>query len=401
MPARDALPPPAQIPLTYPTLTPCAIEELDCRAVRRGRLLLVALLALGCIAVLPAASAVAKTKWLCKPGRQDACSTSLSTTSFSPNGKRLGVQRIKRPRHPKFDCFYVYPTVSDQKSPVADFSIDPEQRSIALYQAARYGSECRIFAPVYRQLTLQGISGAPVTPAQRATAYNDVRDAWRDYLKNYNHGRGVVLIGHSQGTFVLRQLVTEEIDRKPAVRERLISAVLLGGNVVVKKGKDVGGDFKKVPACRSRTQTGCVIAFSTFDEPPPADAIFGRSGDPKLDVLCTNPAALRGGQAAKITPIQPAAPFAPGTTIGAVVALLGTPTPAVNTAWRAFPGSYRARCSSAGGAHVLSITPIGAAPLLRASPTPQWGLHLVDANIALGELVSVVRSQGAAWLRRH
>jgi hypothetical protein len=368
--------------------------------VRRGRLLLLALLALGCLAVLPTAGAMAKTKWLCKPGRQDACSTSLNTTSFSPQGKRLGVDRIKRPRRPKFDCFYVYPTVSDQPTPVANFSIDPEQRSIALYQAARYGSECRIFAPVYRQLTLRGIGGAPVTAAQRETAYNDVRDAWRDYLKNHNHGRGVVLIGHSQGTFMLRQLVTNEIDRKPAARAKLISALLLGGNVLVKKGKDVGGDFKRVPACRSRTQTGCVIAFSTFNQVPPADAIFGRSSDPKLEVLCTNPGALGGGRA-KITPIQPAEPFAPGTTIGAVVGLLGTPTPKVSTAWRAFPGSYRARCSAAGGADVLSISSVGDAPVLSPSPTPGWGLHLVDANIALGELVSVVHSQGAAWLRRR
>ncbi len=84
------------------------------------------------------------------------------------------------------------------------------------------------------------------TAADRARAYQDVRDAWRDYLRNYNHGRGVVLIGHSQGSFVLRELVAKEIDSKPKVRERLISALLLGGNVTVKKGKDVGGDFKHV-----------------------------------------------------------------------------------------------------------------------------------------------------------
>ena len=107
-----------------------------------------------------------------------------------------------------------------------------------------------------------------------------MRDAWRDYLKHYNHGRGVVLIGHSQGSFVLRQLVAKEIDSKRKVRSKLISAVLLGGNVLVKKGSDVGGDFKHVPACRSRSQTGCVIAFSTFGETPPANAIFGRTNAP-------------------------------------------------------------------------------------------------------------------------
>jgi DUF3089 family protein len=199
---------------------------------------------------------------------------------------------------------------------------------------------------------------------------------------------------------VLRQLVREEIDTKPKVRKRLISAVLLGGNVLVKQGKDTGGDFKKVPACRSRTQTGCVIAFSTYNQVPPADAIFGRTRDAGREVLCTNPAALGGGWA-KLTPIQPTAPFAPGTTIAGAVEALGVPTPKTSTAWRAFPGSYRGRCSPAGGADVLSIRSLGGAPVFRPSPTPQWGLHLVDANIVLGQLVSVVHSQGAAWHAAH
>ena len=115
-------------------------------------------------------------------------------------------------------------------------------------------------------------------------------------------------------------------------------------------------------------------------------------------MLCTNPAALGGGTV-PITPIQPSARFAPGTTIGAVVSLLGVPTPKVSTAWRAFPGSYRAHCSSAGGADVLMISSVGQAPVFVPSPTPEWGLHLVDANIALGEQVSLVRKQAAVWRR--
>jgi pimeloyl-ACP methyl ester carboxylesterase len=374
---------------------------LDCAPMRRGGrlLLVVAAVAVACLVALPS-SAGAATHWLCKPGKKDnPCDVSLATTSFSPNGKRLGVDRIKAPKHPKFDCFYVYPTVSDQQGATADFSIDPELRSIVLYQAARYTSDCRMFAPVYRQVTLQGILGiAPPTAEERERAYTDVRDAWLDYLKHYNGGRGVVFIGHSQGTFVLRELLAKEVDNKPRVRKLLISGLLLGGNVTVKKGKDVGGDFKKIPACRARSQTGCVVAFSTFNAVPPEGSFFGRTSEPGLEVLCTNPAALGGGSAS-ITPIQPSAPFAPSTTIGAAVSVLGVPEPPVSTAWRAFPGSYRARCSSAGGADVLSISSVGQAPVFAPSPTPEWGLHLVDANIALGQQVGLVRKQAAVWRR--
>src|SRR5215208_8384881 len=143
----------------------------------------------------------------------------------------------------------------------------------------------------------------------REQAYADVLEAWRAYLKRFNRGRGVVLISHSQGTFVLRRLIREQIDLKASARRRLISAVLLGGNVTVRKGSDRGGDFTRVRACRRADQTGCVIAFSTFNAPVPDNALFGRATQPGREVLCTNPAALEGG-AAKLTPIYPSAPFA-------------------------------------------------------------------------------------------
>jgi hypothetical protein len=226
-----------------------------------------------------------------------------------------------------------------------------------------------------------------------------VREAWRTYLRKHNRGRGVVLIAHSQGTFVLRRLVRREIDRRPAVRGRLISALLLGGGVTVKKGRDTGRDFRNIRACRSAKQFGCVVAFSIFNAPVPPNAIFGRTGRGDLEVLCTNPAALGGGSA-KINPIYPSTPFAPGTTIGLATLAVGAPMPEVDTAWVSFPGSYRARCSSAGGANVLQVTPLGGAPTLNAIPDATWGLHLADATLPLGNLTELVRRQAQNYLRR-
>ena len=344
------------------------------------------------------ASAAPKTLWLCKPGLKDnPCEPSLNTTIFSPLGAKLRVERIRRPRSPSVDCFYVYPTVSDEPGLQAPLRIDPEQRSIALYQAARYSRYCRVFAPIYRQLTLAGI-GNPSVPADiRETAYADVRAAWRTYLRRHNKGRGVVLIGHSQGTFVLRRLVAEEIDPKPAMRRKLVSALLLGGDITVRKGSDAGGDFKRVKACRSNRQLGCVVAFSTFEGPVPPDSVFGRTAGDR-EVLCTNPAALGGGSG-RLDPVQPTEPFAPGA-IASLIALVGVPVPPASTAWEEIPGAYRARCSSADDANVLQITPLGGAPRLRPVP-PNFGLHLVDGNIALGNLEQLVRSQARRWVRRY
>ncbi|MGH2993465.1 MAG: DUF3089 domain-containing protein [Solirubrobacterales bacterium] len=351
------------------------------------------------LAALPSAAGAAKPVWLCKPGIDDnPCEVGLKTTRLSPTGQQIGIDRVKAARRPKVDCFYVYPTVSDQPGPQANLDIDPVLRSIALYQAARFSTVCRVFAPVYRQLTLNGIGGS-ATAEMAEIAYQDVLNAWRNYLRKHNKGRGVVLIGHSQGTFNLIELAAEKIDpKKRKARKKLVSALLLGGNVTVAEGQDAGGDFRRIRACRSRKQLGCVVAFSTFNGPVPANAVFGRTSEPGREVLCTNPAALGGGSAPLDT-IRPSEPFAPGTIAGAIAAL-GLPTPSVSTPWIEYPGAFSGQCSSADDANVLQIAGAPGAPRLNPVP-PSFGLHLVDGNIALGDLTSLVRRQAKTFVKKR
>ena len=366
---------------------------------RQARLLLLAVVPLVLAVCAVPATADAATVWLCKPGlANDPCKPSLKTTRFSPTGQKLGVSNVKRARRPKFDCFYVYPTVSNAPPPLAPLQVSPELRSIALYQAARYSRDCRVYTPVYRQVPLAGLFSGAYTRANLNIGYGDVRDAWRTYLRRHNKGRGVVLISHSQGTLTLRRLVREEIDLKSKVRRRLISALLLGGNIEVAKGKDRGGDFKRIRACRSSKQVGCVVAFSTFQGPVPADTLWGRA-DAGKEVLCTNPTSLRGGSGIA-TPVFPSEPFAPGG-IATGIAILGVTQPKAATAWVSLPRSYRARCSRETYGHVLQIQSLRGAPTFRPSPTPGWGLHLVDANIALENLTDLVRRQAAVWSKRN
>ncbi len=152
---------------------------------------------------------------------------------------------------------------------------------------------------IYRQVTLTALRAAlagNAAAADRALAYNDVLDAWKYYLAHDNQGRGVVLIGHSQGSTCSPELIRNEIDGKP-IQERIISALLLGWNVAVPKGKDVGGAFQHLPLCHSATQTGCVITYASFrsNAPPPANSLFGRVPGENMVAACINPAALSGG----------------------------------------------------------------------------------------------------------
>jgi hypothetical protein len=371
------------------------------RPARRVIRLAVLLAAVATISAASAQAASAKTVWLCKPGAHpDPCTPGLSTTVYSPSLVPLRQTHPKAVRHPKIDCFYVYPTVSNQTTTLANLQIDPEERSIALYQAARYSQYCRVFAPMYRQVTVPALqSGTAETPAQLKVPLADVIGAFRTYLKRYNHGRPFVLIGHSQGSFVLEQLISKLIDPKPALRKKLVSAILLGGNVLVKNGKQEGGTFKHIPACQSNTQLHCVIAYSSFDKTPPNPSLFGRSSVAGEHVLCTNPASLKGG-AANIDPIFPSAPFAPGTLIAAGIALLGLTQPTPGTVWSTEPNSYRGQCESIAGANVLMITARNGAQVATPSPTPEWGLHLLDGSIELGNLMTVVKDESGA-LARH
>jgi hypothetical protein len=181
----------------------------------------------------------------------------------------------------------------------------------------------------------------------------------------------------------------------------------MGGNVVVKGNTGIGGDFRHIPACRSNTQLGCVIAFSTFDQPVPSGTLFGLpaalSGKklPKhAEVLCTNPANLGGGSGI-LDSISPSAPFAPNNPLAAGIKLLGIAFPTPSTVYWATKGAYSAKCVDSNGAHVLMISARHGAPLPKPSPTPQWGLHLLDANIALGNLIQIVKLESNTWVGLH
>jgi hypothetical protein len=342
--------------------------------------------------------------------KRDPCRPSLSTTLYRGWDTRVGVATPRRDRDRGVDCFYVYPTVSNQKSRLATRRVDPEIRSIALYQAARFSQVCRVYAPVYRQATVPALQAGTTTRADYLTAYGDVEKAFDAFLRRIGRHRGFVLVGHSQGSFHLQRLIRRRIDGHRALRRRMVSAVLLGGNVTVRKRSDRGGVFRRVPTCERAEQLSCVLAFSTFNETPPDPSAFGRGASrladflglpegAKLETACTNPAALGSGRSAPLTSVVPTQPFAPGTLIAAGISLLGLQWPTASTTFVQSDGAFTGHCSRAGGAHVLRIASAPGTPVPKASPSPDWGLHLVDANIAQADLVKVVRRQIRAYAR--
>ena len=184
-----------------------------------------------------------EANWLCRPGRaSDACAIDLTTAVVAADGAVAREAWAPKPAAP-IDCFYVYPTISTDPGTYSDMTADPAERNVVAHQFARFASVCRPFAPLYRQVTLAGLQQVMTKGLDGLSdsfAYDDVRDAWRDYLRRDNRGRGVVLIGHSQGTFILTRLLRDEIEGAP-VQKQLVSAILMGGTVTVPRGTRTGG----------------------------------------------------------------------------------------------------------------------------------------------------------------
>jgi hypothetical protein len=170
----------------------------------------------------------------------------------------------------------------------------------------------------------------------------------------------------------------------------------------VRKGRDAGGDFKNVRACRSAGQIGCVVAYSSFGETPPADSVFARVRGSKtkqktMRILCTNPTDLGGGSGT-LLPYTATAPF-PGT-LGVGIRIFLGELPAVDTPWLRPPGRYDAKCTTADGASFLKVDALGGARAPTPTPAPTWGYHLGDMNLAMGNLTSIVAKQAASYSRR-
>jgi hypothetical protein len=358
-----------------------------------------------------AAAARADVVWLCKPGAADnPCQIGLDTTVRESDTADRVQTPAADPR--EIDCFYIYPTASNQLTPNADKSRDPELKSITQWQAARFSQHCRVYAPVYRQATLVSlVTGTLSLPGgDRQLGYGDVLEAWREYLAKDNAGRGVVLIGHSQGAVMLRQLLRREIESHRDQLRRLVGAVLLGGNVTVPAGKLVGGDFRQTPLCTRRAQVGCVVAYSSFAGDPPHNTRFGTSlpppannpstlpGGPGYAIACTDPRPL-AGSSGPLRILTPSRPFAPGLlAAGIVVTFAGMP-PSAPTTWVIAADRYDGTCSTVNGATVLRYDPIGASRRPLFFPEPTWGTHLIDVNVELEPLISLVAQQAERWVR--
>jgi hypothetical protein len=353
---------------------------------------------------VPAASPL---EWLCRPGLSpDPCQWDRAATVVEASGAKSEVAGQTSASVSRFDCFFVYPTASTEHALNANLAVQPVEDNAAYAIASRFSQLCQVYAPIYRQVTWQGIyewaSDPKVGAAAGLVAFQSILAGFEDYLAHFNRGRPIILIGASQGSSMLILIMQHLVDDNPALRRRLALAILTGGNVEVRTGALVGGSFSHIPVCSKPGQAGCVIAYSSFPDVPLPGSRFGRPGKgvsvlsdqtatKGLQVACVNPAAIGGGSARLDS-------FFPVLQKTAVVSVsIGK----VSTNWVEYPGLYRASCQSGNGATWLQVAkatgPSDHRPLVTEVLGPNWGYHVDDTNLALGNLVVDAAAAEATW----
>ena len=327
------------------------------------------------------------------------------------------------------DCFYVYPTVDTVPNPLLQVgSIPPtpqdQEMAVTLAQVARFAKTCRLFVPVYRQESLAQVAVGVITglsAGSTSAGEMDVLQAWQYYWTHDNidpatgKRRGVVLLGHSQGSADVINLIQQEIDGT-SEQSQLVSAVLLGGNVQVPIGEPDGeggeypdATFQNIPECSNSTAYGCVVAYSSYDESsgdvPASSALFGRATASGYEIACTNPTALLNGDDPSTN--EPFDTYLPTEQLvngnvlvpdgDLALVLLGFTLPTVDAGFEEYQGALDGQCTYQDGVSWLQITgDTGLFP--SSSQTSGIGLHVVDYNIDLGDLTALVARQASAWL---
>lgn len=351
------------------------------------------------------------TKWLCRPGLpHNPCLDTIQVTDVHPDGGTSVSELAKTPNEVPADCLYLYPTV-DPGLLTAPRNLDFDQidktsvRDIFLGQGVPFREACAIWAPFYRQTSLNSFEQDDTREKGLETAFRDLEAAFDYYLRHSDARRPIVIIAHSQGAIVMTRLLARRFEGHPELLHRLVVAVLAGplGGFDVPDGKLVGGTLQEIPLCTSEQQTGCALTFSTFAASIPPNENYGRvNGGVKagFDTGCTTPPGGLDGGAARLS----------GALFASITGVVGVLAPQfdygalrIDTQLTRYADFYTARCErSTRGLSFLSVTAeplpgdVRVDPVLYNSLTlnsPEIGLHALDYAFVSGDLVQTVKTR--------
>ena len=162
------------------------------------------------------------------------------------------------------DVFFVAPTVYGGSADAPLMSLADEETKAKFLGATNmergiYDDNCRFFAPYYSQVGLWTYSQSKdIADSLISIAYQEVRNAFCDYLENYNQNRPIVLAGFSQGAEHCIRLL-KEFGNKQDISKKLVACYAIGWHLT----KDEVNEYPHLKPVTSETDLGTIITFSS------------------------------------------------------------------------------------------------------------------------------------------
>lgn len=160
----------------------------------------------------------------------------VPASDYSKEENWLNIPEIKY----AIDTVYFYPTAYNDAAEDAPFYCDIDTESMRagakrLYsqQAIAYMDSTNVYAPYYRQCNLvplvkEGLSSEALIDSLKAQPRSDTFAALDYYFEHYNNGRPFIFASHSQGSSMLRVILSEYMKAHPEYYERMIAAYGIG-----------------------------------------------------------------------------------------------------------------------------------------------------------------------------
>jgi hypothetical protein len=154
-----------------------------------------------------------------------------------------------------------------------------------------------------------------------------------------------------------------------------------------------------------------MITYASFRDrlPPAANSNFGRTRNGMV-AACTNPANLAAGKGTPDSYFL-AKGFLNGSG-GTVQPAWAAPEPTVATPFVKVPGLVSTQCVSKGEFSYLEMhvnadpsdkrtDELGGEIIRPTGPDLAWGLHLIDVDHSMGDLLRIVGKQAKAYTKTH
>ena len=166
------------------------------------------------------------------------------------------------------DVFYLYPTswvateADGMLNTIHNASMREKAPVVYSVQASCFEQVANVYAPFYRQLDAVKLLKCPLEEQERLMGdvpYHDALAAFQYYLEHYNQGRPFILAAHSQGSYVLRFLLSDYMAKHPEVYSRMIAAYPLGYSYP----KDYFAEHTHLKFAQGETDTQVVITWNS------------------------------------------------------------------------------------------------------------------------------------------